>query len=85
MGWRVGATWALIGLAARCFSAVAAGMNLADGLWSALGHYVAWGVAGALVGSVTESVLTEAFEAKTRKERTAAPPAESPTPTGRQN
>lgn len=61
MGWRVAAAWALIGMACQCFLAFWSGLELVAGLREAILHYVAWGFAGFLAGSMTERLVEEAF------------------------
>ncbi|MBX9653810.1 hypothetical protein K2Y11_09365 [bacterium] len=61
MGWRIAAAWALLGFAGQCFLAVQRNLSLVDGFQHAIVHYMAWGVAGFLVGTITERIIEESF------------------------
>lgn len=61
MGGRLAAGWALIGLAAQCFIAIAERSSFDEGLIRALVHYAMWGLAGWIVGSVVERAIDESF------------------------
>ena len=61
MGWRVAAAWALLGLASQCFLAAISKTDLVAGFERAMIHYLAWGAAGLLVGSVCEKIIEDAF------------------------
>ena len=61
MGWRVAAAWSLLGFAGQCFLAVLKNLDLVEGFEQAIVHYVAWGVAGYLVGMIAERIIEESF------------------------
>jgi hypothetical protein len=61
VGRRVAAAWALIGFACQCFLAIQHHLDLVAGLQLAMIHYLVWGLAGYLVGSIAERFIEEAF------------------------
>jgi hypothetical protein len=61
VGRRVAAAWALIGFACQCFLGLLHHLDLVAGLQNAMIHYLAWGVAGYMVGSIAERFIEEAF------------------------
>lgn len=61
MGWRVAAAWALIGFASQCFLAAAQDYGMSRGFEQAMIHYVAWGAAGYLVGTVCQRIIEDSF------------------------
>jgi hypothetical protein len=69
VGWRVASAWALLGFASQCFLAVLKNLDLVEGFQRALVHYLAWGVAGYLLGSIIERII----EASLRDDVDAGP------------
>lgn len=83
MGWKVGAAWALIGFAGQCVVALLHRSPVAEGLARALVHYVAFGVGGIVVGTLTEYAIADGVRARVQKEKEAerpAPPVGPPLP-----
>jgi hypothetical protein len=78
---RIAACWALIGFAVQCVSAVFGGHSFADGLQRALAHYLGWGIAGFIVGTVLERVLETAVRnlqhRATTQQTSETPPTKS--------
>lgn len=70
MGWRMAASWALLGFAAQCFIGLYRHDTFEEAVTRALVHYVAWGCAGFLVGAIFERAVEDSFRnyvrAKTR-------------------
>lgn len=58
--WRLAAAWALIGFSTRI--SIAFGTSLSDGIRGALGHYLAWGLAGFVAGFVVEIAIAVAVD-----------------------
>lgn len=78
MGWRIAATWALLGFASQCVLAVLKGLDLVTGLEHALLHYLGWGAAGYVVGTITGRIIEDSFRrrhASTESEESASLPA----------
>lgn len=82
MAGRVAAIWACLGLAARCAVALAEGEPFGDAIMPALGHYVAWGIAGFGAGWLAERLVEDALAkrhprpAETETEAAATAPGE---------
>lgn len=61
MGRRVAAAWALLGFSSQCVIAAFTNLNLVTGFERAMIHYLVWGLAGFVVGTVCEKIIEDSF------------------------